>query len=332
MELPIELKLASEQLAMGMSQGAMVESAKELSRRYINGSGTGKSLVDKKNEAAVYSLMRMPATFGAVSSILEQICLVSDFVPRSLLDAGAGTGAASWAANQYFMLDKSTCLEREEAMSSIGMQLMSEAEEPVLREAVWVRSDLVEEAEKSLRTGEAGYEADLVIASYVLNEMTAENRIKVVDWLWKNTRKMLVIVEPGTPVGSDNIRRIRDYLVEEGATIAAPCPHMGKCPVKGDDWCHFSCRVQRGKLHKMLKEGDAPYEDEKFSYIAFAKETCNMENERYGRIMRHPITEKGRIALKLCTHGGIISKTVTKKDSNAYKKAKKVACGDMLAL
>ena len=92
MELPIELKLASEGLAMGMSQGLMTDSAKELSRRYMSESGTGKSLLTKSNEALVYSLMRMPGTFGAVASILEQVCMLSDFIPRSLLDAGAGTG------------------------------------------------------------------------------------------------------------------------------------------------------------------------------------------------------------------------------------------------
>lgn len=332
MELPIELKLASERLVTGMSQGTMTDSARELSKRYMNESGTGKSLLNKEDEAAVYSLMRMPATFGAVASVIEQVCQASDFVPRSLLDAGAGTGAGSWAASQYFMLDKITCLEREAAMQQIGRQLMKEAEDKVLREADWIKADLVEEAERHKKITETDYTSDLVITSYVLNEMTAEDRINVVRWLWKNTKKMLIIVEPGTPVGSDNIRRIRDYLIEEGAHIAAPCPGTGRCPVRGDDWCHFSCRVQRGKLHRLLKAGDAPYEDEKFSYIAVSKEECQQQDKPYGRVMRHPLTEKGRITLNICTGDSIATRIVTKKDGEMYKKAKKVSCGDTLAL
>lgn len=330
MELPIELKIASEKLVEGISQAGLTERAKELSRRYMCESGTGKSLLTKKEEAAVYSLMRMPATFGAVSSVLEQVCMASDFVPRSLLDAGAGTGAGSWAASQYFMFDKITCLEREDAMAAIGKKLMSEAVDEVLKNAFWVKADLCDEAGKAKEGIETVYQSDLVIASYVLNEMTEEGRMNVIKWLWNNTKKMLVIIEPGTPVGFKNIRKIRDYFMEEKAYIAAPCPHAGNCPVQGDDWCHFSERIQRGKLHKMLKEGDVPYEDEKFSYIAISREPCLVYEEDYGRIMRHPLIEKGRITLNMCTKDGIATKTITKKAGDTYRQAKKVKCGDIL--
>lgn len=333
MELPIELRLASEKLAEGMSTVLMTDSARELSRRYMNESGTGKSLLTKSNEAVVYSLMRMPATFGAVSSALEQVCGASDFVPRSLLDAGAGTGAGSWAAAEFFNLNKITCFEREDAMQKTGRALMEESSEEVLKEAQWVKTDLVSEALKYESTGEVSCEADLVIASYVINEMTLEDRARVVRWLFACANKMLVIVEPGTPVGSENIRRIRELLIEEGAYIVAPCTHMDKCHVKNSDWCHFSCRVGRGKIHKMLKVGDAPYEDEKFSYIAVSKEAGPVKGEDdvcppYGRILRHPLTEKGRIVLSICEKNGIFERTVTKKDGELYKKAKKVHCGD----
>ena len=326
MELPYYLKIASEKLMEGMDLGKMSSNAKELSRRYMEESGQGKSLLNKVDEAAVYSLMRMPATFSAVSFALEQVCENSDFVPRTLLDAGAGTGGASFAANEFFALDKITCLERELAMENIGKKLMSASDDAVVKNASYIRKDLVEEA-ISKRTKEAEFQSDLVIASYVLNEMTMENRMEVVRFLWENTKKMLLIIEPGTPVGFSNIRRIRDYLISEGAYVCAPCPHMDNCPVLGDDWCHFTVRVQRGKYHKMLKEADVPYEDEKFSYIALSKESIEPKN--FGRVMRHPKTQKGRMDLTLCTKDGIIEKTVTKKDVEAYKSAKKVNCGDV---
>ena len=119
MELPYYLKIASEKLIEGMNISKMSSNAKELSRRYMEESGQGKSLLNRDEEAAVYSLMRMPATFSAVSFALEQVCEISDFVPRTLLDAGAGTGGASFAANEFFALDKITCLERELAMENI---------------------------------------------------------------------------------------------------------------------------------------------------------------------------------------------------------------------
>ena len=326
MELPNYLKNASEKLIEGMNINAMSQSARELSRRYMEESGQGKSLLNRDEEAAVYSLMRMPATFSAVSFALEKVCEMSDFVPRSLLDAGAGTGGATFAANEFFALDSITCLEREPAMENIGKKLFSFGEDKAIREARYIRADLVEEATKA-NDNSKKYVSDLVISSYVLNEMSMEDRMKVVKWLWDNAEKMLVIIEPGTPVGFANIRRIRDFLMEQGAYVCAPCSQMENCPVTGDDWCHFTVRVQRGKIHKMLKNADVPYEDEKFSYIAFSREPLKMD--RCGRIMRHPITLKGRMELSLCTSDGIYTKTVTKKDNEAYKCAKKADCGDI---
>ena len=43
-------------------------------------------------------------------------------------------------------------------------------------------------------------EADLVIVSYVLNEMKKEERIKVLEKIWNATKDVLIIIEPGTPV------------------------------------------------------------------------------------------------------------------------------------
>ena len=193
MELPGYLKLASEKLVEGFNIGDMSNNAKELSRRYMQDSGSGKSLLNKDEEAAVYSLMRMPATFSAVSFVLDKVCEVSDFIPRTLLDAGAGTGGGSFAANEYFLLDKITCLEREPAMENIGKKLMLASDDDVLRNATYIRKDLVDEALKT-KDSESEFCSDLVIASYVLNEMSAENRMEVVRYLWKSTNKMLVII------------------------------------------------------------------------------------------------------------------------------------------
>ncbi len=323
MELPVELRTMSERVASGLSGSDMLDSARNLSHRYMTESGTGKSLLTEEREAVVYSLMRMPATYGAVSSALEQICQVSDFVPRSLLDVGAGTGAGSWAANSYFLLDSITCLERERAMETVGKSFMEGSSEPVLQQARWIRKDISTEF-----SGQ--YSSDLVIASYVLNEMSEADRLKTVQQMWDNTKQMLLIVEPGTPVGSANIRSIRQYLLEQGAYVVAPCPHQSQCPVSGDDWCHFTCRVQRSKLHKLVKDGDVPYEDEKFSYIAVSRTPHKLPQ---GRIMRHPMIQKGKIGLTLCQADGYIRQLeVLKKDTESYKQAKKSACGDAFSI
>ena len=69
-----------------------------ITNKYRNESGKNRSLINKEIEALVYSAVRMPATYEAVSSVLDQTKKLYSKECKSLLDVGAGTGAATWAA------------------------------------------------------------------------------------------------------------------------------------------------------------------------------------------------------------------------------------------
>ena len=182
--------------------------------------------------------------------------------------------------------------------------------------------DNVQWIKKNIITDNIEEKADLVISSYVLNEIKAESRNQILEKLWNSTGKLLLIIEPGTPEGYNQIKEIRDYFIKKGANIVAPCAHEKECKISKNDWCAFSCRVARTKVHKLLKEGEAPYEDEKFSYIAVSK----MKTDKKDRILRHPQIENGRITLKLCTtEGDIEEKTITKKEKEKYTECTKTA-------
>lgn len=152
---------------------------------------------------------------------------------------------------------------------------------------------------------------------------------EAVDKLWNSANKVVSIIEPGTPVGYSHLRKIREYLLDKGAHIAAPCPHENSCQLKEDDWCHFTCRVQRSKLHRQLKEGEVPYEDEKFAYLAITREKYRNAD---ARILRHPIIAKGRITLETCSMDGVKKVNVFKRDGDLYKKARKAQCGDEISI
>lgn len=321
MEFPSELRAAVEELAEGQKQDKLRSIVRALSDRYRKQSGSGKALLTDDLEASVYAAVRMPATFGAAASAIEY---AAECLPRtditSVLDVGAGSGAASWAAvNVFTETEKLTCFEREGAMRRVGEQLMNGAGSDVLRGARWLSGDLLG-MDDDLR-------ADLVISSYVINELSEKDRPRAIEKLWAAADKLLVIVEPGTPSGFEVIRSAREQLIGMGAHIAAPCPHMNECPMAADDWCHFTCRVARSRLHKLLKEGDAPFEDEKYSYIALTKQPCV---PAAARVLRHPYTEKGRITLELCTDNGKRTVTAGKKDAALFKAARKARCGDSL--
>ena len=321
MELPIELKLEIEKRLEKENVKKLQEKAEEISLKYRNESGKGQRLVTDNVQVLSYAAVRMPATYGAVSTVMDKIIeLMPEFSPKSLLDVGAGTGTATWAISKKFNLENIICLEREAEMRKLGKSLMQVSEEPVVQKANWKEFELTKQ--------EISEKADIVVASYVLNEMDKEEYLNVIEKLWNSTNQILIIIEPGTPVGFSEIRTIREKLIKKGGQIVAPCTHSQKCQIAKDDWCHTTCRVARTKIHKNLKSGNVPYEDEKFSYIVFSKhEISKTEN---ARILRHPKIEPGKVTLDLCNSDGTVSKqSITKKDKDMFKNARKANCGDL---
>jgi ribosomal protein RSM22 (predicted rRNA methylase) len=316
MNFPPSLQNALDQLLSGMRDTDMVMDAQAISRRYRTQSGSGLRLLTRETEAAAYAASRMPATFGAVHDALVKALASYGKLPTTLIDAGAGTGAAAWAADAVMPLKSILCLEREEAMRKTGQALMQSGS-PVLQNAVWLNCDFCTDAFDD--------HAELVIMAYVLNEMTEDKRALTVQKLWNASEMMLLIVEPGTPAGCQHLMEARKLLLNMGAHIAAPCPHEKICPMSEGDWCHFTCRIQRTQLHRRLKGGEAPYEDEKFSYMAFVREPGRPVRLR---ILRHPQVRSGHVMVTVCGEDGMKTQTVSRKDGSLYKQMRDSGAGD----
>ncbi len=349
MDLSVGLKIQLDRITEGIPASQLLKSVKTLSARYrgLSGQDCGRSntearIITTDIEALAYALVRMPATYAAVTTALKHIAeLDVNFAPGSLLDIGAGTGAATWAADSAFSLQTVICVEREEVMRDLGARLMS-AGSQALRSAKWIGRDLRDirdtrdiidqrDPDESRVTNDetALPNADLVIASYVLSEIPESARFSLIEALWNITNDTLLIVEPGTPVCFARVLEIRDLLLSKGAYIVAPCARANPCPLSGGDWCHFACRVARSKTHRYLKSGDVPYEDEKFTYMAFSKRS---ERRARARVLRHPIINEGHITLKLCSEEGFRESRITKSQKELYKKARKAKWGDALVL
>ncbi|SHK48258.1 Ribosomal protein RSM22 (predicted rRNA methylase) [Hathewaya proteolytica DSM 3090] len=324
--IPEELQQALYSITQGLSRDQVAKDAENISHRYRNQSGKGKRLLTESTEAVAYALARMPATYGAVDFVFRQVFqqLHEDVTFHDMIDVGAGTGTVAWVMSQYAELSGGiACLEREKVMRDTANALGKYGSDNV-KNAKWIAYDIVTDGLKC--------NADVVTASYVLNELCDEHRDRAVEKLWAATKKVLIIIEPGTPVGFNNIKKIRSQLIEKGATVIAPCVHCNECTKNEEDWCHFTARVGRTTIHRELKGGQCSYEDEKFSYIALAKEPCLIKpyKEGEGRILRHPQVRKGHILMELCTTQGIINATISKKDGEIYKETKKLNQGDKI--
>lgn len=324
MELPFNLRTAIENELASQSANKLAALSAQLSDSYRAGIPIkeGKYL-QSDDDVAAYAAFRLPATFAAIYSAISQIKDRSPlWNPKTLLDVGAGPGTAMWAASTLLAgLENITLLEQEGNMISLGKRLSANSPLTSVQEAKWIKADITGAWEVSPE--------ELVIASYVLNELPQDRRSVFIKQLWDSTSDTLLIIEPGTPTGYLRIKQAREQLLAAGAKTIAPCPHDKPCPLDESDWCHFSQRVARTPLHRKVKAGELSYEDEKFSFLCMSRSSGLAIK---GLVIRHPQVRKGHIQLKLCTPEGLTSIVVTHKDKELFRKTRELNWGSIIPL
>jgi ribosomal protein RSM22 (predicted rRNA methylase) len=149
---------------------------------------------------------------------------------------------------------------------------------------------------------------------------------EISQWLWQSTTGVLIIVEPGTPRDYERLMGVRAALIAAGADLLAPCPHERQCPLVAPDWCHFAVRVERTRDHRTLKAGDAPYEDEKFSYLVAAR--SGIGGKVLGRVIKPVRRSKFDVAIEVCGEDGLETRVITKRDKDRFRQARHVEWGD----
>jgi len=299
-QLPEHVRRLIEERAETVGFAALRRTAVGMSEAYRAGQrprgGTAES-------GTTYLVTRMPATYAAACAVFREVHARIGEV-ASILDVGAGSGAASLAAREWYPHASLTLMERDTSMSDAAR--------------LWLPDARLITADATQMPAFPPH--DLVVVCYALGEFTTH----LVDTLWQAARIALVVIEPGTPRGFSSIRNLRRELLAGGAHMVAPCPAGMPCPIVDPDWCHFAARVERSSLHRRLKQGDLGYEDEKFSYVALARAPVELPN---ARIVRRPQHRPGLIVLETCTAAGLRSERVSRRDSTAFRAARKAAWG-----
>jgi ribosomal protein RSM22 (predicted rRNA methylase) len=319
-DLPSELKAALEARLHGLSRSDAAQRASAISQTYRGGGGSGA--IRTETDALAYALARMPATYAAVTASLNTLRLARpDFAPQNFLDVGAGPGTATWAAVEAFpSLQSFSLLDANAALRSLALDLARNSNR--LSAMYYGLGD----AGAKLADAPA---ADLVVAGYMINELDDRARAALADLMWAKTRDILLVVEPGTPTGTERILDLRRRLIAQGAHVAAPCPHDTECPLAAPDWCHFAQRLPRSRAHKQLKAAELPYEDEKFIYVALSRAPLP---RRRARVLTQPRTTKIAVTAKLCIHEGIEIVVAPRRDKKTYAQFRKLNWGDALSL
>ncbi|WP_054308749.1 small ribosomal subunit Rsm22 family protein [Mesorhizobium sp. 1M-11] len=323
MELPAELRQAVEQLLDKLPLATLKQASRTLSDRYRAEVRDGRLHMGDDIAARAYLATRLPATYAAVRTSLGVLADTQpDFAPRTMLDIGAGPGTVLWAAADLWpSIDSATLLEASNAARKVGQTLAANMNTPP--QIRWQAGDVnIDLADMPA--------ADLVTMAYVMDEIAPTSLSRLIERLWQLTADTLLVVEPGTPAGWRRILDARAKLIALGGFVAAPCPHHAPCPLVSPDWCHFSRRVARSRLHRLAKEADVPWEDEKFIYLAASR---TPQTARHARVLAPPKAGSGKVALKLCQPDGVASeRLLTKRDGEAFKVARRLDWGDALDL
>jgi len=283
---------------------------KSLTQKYKTQSGRGTSLIDSKQDGLLYALSRMPATYSVILTLLNQLReqnLINEI--KTAADYGCGTGAGYFALKEFDEKINVSLFERDKNMINVFDEFKT-------GEKV-CKFDLIKD--------EILCNADLVMTSYVLSELSDETRIAAAKKLFRAADKYLLIIDTGTPKVWQQMMQIKDALVADGAKVAAPCQSQ-KCSLV-DDYCQFFARVERTAAHRQVKDAKLSYEDEKYFYLLFSKQEQTKASNF--RVVRRPSFRPNTVSLVLCGANGVETVEITKKHKEKYKIAKKIKINDM---
>lgn len=315
MQMPLSLQQAVERELGGASAQEVRRAALALSRRYREkGAPDGESFLTSEAEMRAYAVFRMPGTYAALVRALELGCAAGLAPVRTLTDVGCGSGSALWAVRTVFPgLERAHLLEREAGMLALARRLFAGE--------TGCAADF---AQGDMRSAPLP-PAELVTASYALGELRPEEAEALLPRLWEAAQGALLLVEPGTPEGHARLRRWASALRALGARVLAPCPAGTRdCPLGETDFCAFTARVERTRLHRFLKEGERGFEDESFAFLLAAREAGAPPP---GRVLRRPRVHSGFVELTLCREGAVRPAKVTRRDPS-FKRARKADDGD----
>jgi ribosomal protein RSM22 (predicted rRNA methylase) len=243
-----------------------------------------------------YLAARFPATRQVPQSALDGCA--------SVLDIGAGPGTATWALYDRLPALSSARLLESNAEMIGHAQALSQAY-PQLHVS-YHSGDLAEQLTLAPQ-------ADLVVLAYLLSETSEGEQEALLQKVWDKAKHGIFLLEPGTPDTSRRVLAARDQWTRLGASLVAPCPQSGPCPMdpaRRDPlskeplaWCHFAVRLERRGLHKAVKGGDLGYEDEKFSWI-FVSKTPGLAAAAPYRLHSDPRRVNRNINLDVCDAQG----------------------------
>lgn len=276
-------------------------------------------------DALAYLGLRAPATYAQVWGATAAICeIVPNWQPTTLLDLGCGPGSGLWALLDLLpSLTSATCVDQNAHFLALGRQILNAT--PAAVTVTWQQADIL----PGIQQTAAAY--DVVLLANILNELNEQQRATLITAAFQRCRNLLIIVEPGTPVGSDIIQSAAQQLASSGTLIA---PYLGNQFVQ-EAWLHFPQRFTRPPFTRRLRQTmrdstlmASDWEEAKYSYIAVGKGAP--EITPWGRVIGPVQISKGALEVPVLTQERRLCIKVLKRDKQRFAFAKKLRWGELI--
>jgi len=187
----------------------------------------------------------------------------------------------------------------------------------------WQQANILQ----SVQQGSATY--DVVLLANVLNELQEQQRTRLVEAAWQRCNGVLIIVEPGTPVGSAIVQSMAQGVGPVGTLLA---PYLDNQFIE-EKWLHFPQRFTRPDFARRLRQAmrdstlmASDWEEAKYSYVAIGK--LRPEVTPWARVIGPTQLMKAHIEVPLLTSAGRLQVKVFKRDKQQYAYAKKLRWGE----
>lgn len=303
---------------------AWMERAQALHLRYMQQEQDRQQIhVTDALDALAYLGLRASATYAQIWSATAAICeIVPHWQPTTLLDLGCGPGSGVWAFSTLLpSLQRATCVDQNAHFLALGEKILHAAATPLT--ATWQQANILQRVQQTETT------YDLVLLANVLNELNDQQRIALLDTAFQRCNTLLLILEPGTPVGSGIVQAAAQQLAPHGTLLA---PYLNNQFV-AEPWLHFPQRFTRPDFVRRLRQEmrdsslmASDWEETKYSYVAIGK--IDPEILPWGRVVGPVQMRKGYLELPLLTAAQCGPVRVMKRHKQQYAVAKKLRWGE----
>ena len=247
-----------------------------------------------------------------------------------MLEIGAGIGPFAFAAHNM-LGEPVTILEKNRRMLKNSIRLF---------EAAGMEAPKTIHSDATQPITYRQYAA--VFAPFVLNEILTKadsedmldvGRRQIKSWLTACRRGgRLYILEPGTREASRNLQALRD-LIKDEFHVVGPCTHDSACPMlDGEkDWCHFTWRVEAGEwAQKIAEAAKRRFQELHFSWLLVENRRPEEKAPHRVRLMDIRRNDKNKLRVVTCTHDGLETFVVQKRNKATYKAIDSFQSGDEL--